>query len=597
MLAACAPTPAAEATPESTPTPEAAAEATPEPTEAAIADPDALPRNETLYFNGLQWSAPNDNNPLSSNSNNWFMAQNALSRVLVFETLYMFNQLDGKLYPLLADGDFVQEGNVFTIKIKPAARWSDGTPLTAHDVVYTFEIHRDMQTRFVSMWDYIISVEATDDHTVVITANDDPEVYNPLKIIEQFPLLFIIPEHQFSQIVDAHNGDPEAVKKDKNENVIGSGPYKPMFADHTKIVLVRDDNYWGQDPSMWGRLPAPRFLAHNIFKDNNAGTVAFQQGEVDMSQQFIAEVWKLWEQGLPISTFIDEPPYYEGASIPSAIFNLRRPGLDNVTVRRALAMAVDYNQIGTTAMSGYTLPIVPSLMNPSAFEQGLIDQDALAPLQWTGNQVDEANQLLDDAGIVDTDGDGIREIDGQNLEFTVQCPTGWTDWNAALEIVAASGQRIGLNITTFFPDAPTWTENMQTGNFDIIMNSYPGASIVNPWNRSYNTMFSDFGEMVEAERVFWNFGRFSNQRADEILEQIPKVTDRDELIALYTELNIIYLNEVPTIGLMYRPSLFYTVNESVWTGFPEKDDGSNIPPTILSDGFGIAGLFNVHLVE
>ena len=110
-------------------------------------------------------------------------------------------------------------------------------------------------------------------------------------------------------------------------------------------------------------------------------------------------------------------------------------------------------------------------------------------------------------------------------------------------------------------------------------------------------MFSDFGEMVEAERVFWNFGRFSNQRADEILEQIPKVTDRDELIALYTELNIIYLNEVPTIGLMYRPSLFYTVNESVWTGFPEKDDGSNIPPTILSDGFGIAGLFNVHLVE
>ena len=77
-----------------------------------------LPRNQTLYFNGQQWGAVNDQNPLSTSSNCWYQAQNTLSRELVWETLYMFNPLDGKLYPLLADGDYVQKGKVFTIKIK-----------------------------------------------------------------------------------------------------------------------------------------------------------------------------------------------------------------------------------------------------------------------------------------------------------------------------------------------------------------------------------------------------------------------------------------------------------------------------------------------
>jgi peptide/nickel transport system substrate-binding protein len=605
MFAACGgTTPAATPSPSASvsATPEASAEATPEATpeaseEPAVEDPNALPRDQTMYWNGLQWSAPNDYNPLSSNPNCWFMSQNDYSRVIVYETLYMFNQLDGKMYPLLADGDYVQEDNVFTIKIKKAAKWSDGTPLTANDVVYTFNIHNEMKTNRADMWKYISAVEAVDDYTVKITANNDPAVYNPLKVIEQFPKIFIMPEHQISQLVERNGGDPDKVKTDKNEDIVASGPYKPMFADNTKIVLVRDDNYWGQDASMWGKLAAPKYLAHNIFKDNNAGAVAFQQGEVDVAQQFMSEVWKMWEdQGLPVSTFIDEPPYYEGASIPTAIFNMKSHGLDRVEVRKALAMATDYNQIGTTAMSGYTLPISPSLMNPSAAEQGLINKDELKPLQWTGNQVDEANKLLDDAGIVDSDGDGIRDIDGKNISLKVECPTGWTDWNASLEIVAAAGKKIGLDITTYFPDAPTWTEDMQTGNFDIIMNSYPGASIANPWTRSYNTMYSNHGELVDADRVYWNYGRYSNEAVDKLIDQIP-TADPSELVALYTELNKIYLTDVPTIGLMYRPSLFHTVNESVWTGFPEKDDGSNIPPTILTDGYGIAGLYNVELVK
>lgn len=560
------------------------------------ADPDSLPRDETLYFNGLQWGGINDYNPLSSTSNNWWQTTGASSRTIVFETLYMYNQSNNKLYPLLADGDYVQDGQTFTIKIKEAAHWSDGEPLTANDVVYTFNIHKEMSTNNAAMWDYISTVEATDDYTVVITAN--PDNYNPLKILEQLPKLYILPEHQISQLVERNGGDPDKVKQDKNEDVIGSGPYLPMYDDETKVVVKRDDNYWGADASMWGSLPAPKYLAHNIFADNNAGTVALQQGEIDVSQQFIAEVWKLWEeQDLPITTYIDELPYYQCVSIPTAIFNVTKPGLDNATVRKAIAMATDYEKIGNTAMSGYTPAMNPSLMNPTDAEQALLDYTQLADLQWTGKQVDEANALLDEAGIVDSDNSGFRDIDGQDLAFKVECPTGWTDWNAALEMVAAAGQEIGLDITTYFPESATWTEDLQTANFDIIMNSYDGASISNPWTRTYQTLFSDSGALVDADRAYWNYGRYSNTEIDDLILQIPTITDQAELKDLYTQINKIYLTDVPCFGLMYRPSLFHTVYEGVWTGFPEQGDGSDIPPTICTDGYGIASLYKLELVN
>jgi peptide/nickel transport system substrate-binding protein len=57
------------------------------------------------------------------------------------------------------------------------------------------------------------------------------------------------------------------------------------------------------------------------------------------------------------------------------------------------------------------------------------------------------------------------------------------------------------------------------------------------------------------------------------------------------------LTDVPSFSLMYRPNLFHAVNESVWTNFPDSSDGKNIPPLVLTDGYGIAGLYNIKLAK
>ena len=238
-----------------------------------------------------------------------------------------------------------------------------------------------------------------------------------------------------------------------------------------------------------------------------------------------------------------------------------------------------------------------SLMNPTAGEQAAYDHDAVKDLQWMGKDIEGAKALLDEAGIVDTDGDGWREIDGAKISLNAVCPSGWTDWMASMEIVAAAGKDIGIEITTLFPDwgeeQLVFTDGTQT-QYDIFMWGGDAAGPTYPWQRVRNRMSSEFLGL----KGNWsgNWGQYSNPRADEIIKAIPLTSDPEALKALYTEAVQIYLTDVPSFALMYRPELFFAVNETVWTGYPEDGDGLNVPPTILLDGYGIAGLYNLELV-
>ena len=406
-------------------------------TEVPKEDASALPRDETLYFNGQQWGPVVCWNPYSSSCNNAMaIAQQDSARVTMFETPYLYDMLDGKVYPLLADGDYTWNSDMteITFKLKTAAKWSDGTPVTAEDVAYTWATHVKYNTPTgAANVDYIDTIEAVDSQTVVIKAklDDAGKAVNPLLVAAYVSTNYVIQKAWTQALEERTGGDPTALLADPAEDVAYSGPYHKYFADDTKVILVRDDDYWGQDASMWGKLPVPKYLAHTIFKDNAAGSVALAKGEVDVSQQFNSNINLLWEDyGLPISTYLPDAPYGIGASLPTAFYNLNSYGLDQIAVRKAIAIAVDYPTIIANAMTNQsaTFDQVPrSLMNPTPGEQALYDHAAVADLQWAGNDVEGAKALLDDAGIVDTDGDGWREFDGQKLSYVATCPNGWSD--------------------------------------------------------------------------------------------------------------------------------------------------------------------------
>jgi len=139
-----------------------------------------------------------------------------------------------------------------------------------------------------------------------------------------------------------------------------------------------------------------------------------------------------------------------------------------------------------------------------------------------------------------------------------------------------------------------FTKASQT-EYDIFMYSPAGAQPASPWARVRALMSSEFNGADNN----WNgnFGHWSNERADEIIKEIPLTSDPEELKALYTEATKIYLEEVPSFSLMYRPEQFHAVNETVWTGYPVAGDGLNIPPANLTDGYGVAALYYLRNVD
>jgi peptide/nickel transport system substrate-binding protein len=571
----------------------------------------ALPRAETLYFNGLQWSPVVGWNPYSDGMNNSMAINQADSaRVTMFETPYIYNMLTGEQFPLLADGPYTwnEARTTITFKIKTAARWSDGTPVTAEDVAYTWASNLLYETSAGNNFrDCIYNVTSIDDQTVLVEAklDQDGKAINPLMVAAFLSNNYVI-QKAWTQILEARTGgDPDAFKADVAEDVVWSGPYHKFSSDDTAVVYVRDDNYWGQDASMWGRLPTPKYLAHVIYPDNDTALNAFIAGEVDVSQMFIPNVQDLWlVDGLPVSTYLPDAPYDIGASLPTAFYNLASYGLDQVAVRKAIAIAIDYTAIISDAMTNQSANFeqVPrSIMNPSPYEQALYDHDAVKDLQWAGLDIDGAKALLDAAGITDTNADGWREYNGQTLHYTATCPNGWTDWQAAIEIVAAAGPAIGIDITTNYPEwgvyqtiVTNWP--LPDTGYDIFMMWSDGAGPTEPWGRVRHLISSEFAQTQNNWNGNW--GGYINPAADAIIQRIPGETDPALLKADYTDLTAIYLTDIPSFTLMYRPQSFHTVNESVWTNFPHQSDGTNpsIPPLDLIDGYSIAGLYNLKLV-
>ncbi|MBN2796943.1 MAG: ABC transporter substrate-binding protein [Clostridia bacterium] len=540
-------------------------------------------RHETLYVTGLWWGPPNNFNHLTGWS---AFPCNMNSNHLLYETLFMYNNITEALEPLLGTEYAWVDDYTVEVKLNEKAKFSDGEKVMADDVVYTFELGDKYPTAVWSgIWEEIESIEAVDDYTVRIVANKERNIH--IAIEEALAKTPIHPKHVWEVIEKDNDYDLGKITEFFNEDPIGSGPYKVYSYDDTKITVIRDDNYWGQE--LFGGLPAPKYITHLDFASNDVATVEFEKGVLDYSENYMPNVWEMKGFGDTIKTYLPDAPYYTNDTAPTIYLNVQKDGLNNAEVRRALAYSIDYGKIAETAMSGYSIPVEAGLYVNTEASRATVDMDQLKDLQWTYD-VDKANAILDSIGAVRGE-DGVRVLDGTRLgPWKVTCPGGWTEWNIALEVVAQSAKAVGIELVTDFPDWSPYFNDMTTGEFDIIMNT-PAAFITpaNPW-KAYSEVMSSVGVPPVGEAAYWNYGRYHNDRANELVELVPHASSEAELKAYYTELNQIYLQDVPAIPLMYRPVYYYTVNESVWTGFPQEQD--HLPPFFF-DGAGIRGLYNL----
>jgi peptide/nickel transport system substrate-binding protein len=534
---------------------------------------------ETMFQAGFQWNAPKTFNPMAASPDwptNWDQSQ------LIYESLLRFNVIDGSLSPGLAKELQQPDDQTFVLPLQEGTKWSDGSDLTADDVVFTFELGKTAAVRFATVWTYIDSVKATDPRTVEFKLKTKP--YNPGIVKNNLAYTSIVSKAAFGSIA------PDKIPAEPNLKPVGSGPFLLDKYDQTQIQLKRNDNYWGK--TAFG-TPAMAAIIHPIFKSNNDGDLKLESGEIDVSQQFTAQIWKMWEAGKPVSTWMKKKPYHLPGNIPLLIFNMDKKGLDNVKVRLAIAYAINYPNIATTAMSDYSAPANASLIVPTGYESKFFDQAAVDAEGWKYDKA-KAVDILENDLKAKKGSDGIYVLpDGTKLGgWKLITPAGWTDWNTACEIVAKSAQEIGIGITTEFPQPPTAIAAIQNGNFDLAMQSYTGVNPASPWSRFRDAM-DDRGVPARGKTTFWNYNRFSNPEVPALLDAAAGAKSDLEAKTALGKLDKIYRENVPVVPLMYRPFQFYEFNESNWTNFPTEEN-PYAPP--MFGGAGIGWLFKLKKI-
>ena len=142
-------------------------------------------------------------------------------------------------------------------------------------------------------------------------------------VLNYLTTIRIVPEHIWVEIEAREGG----VTQNANLDPVGSGPYRLLRFSPEQASWSATTTTWGKD--IYG-TPAPRYIVHPIFRSNDAGNLALERAQVDLSQQFIPEVWKMWEdRGLPIATWHKDEPYFIPASIPTLFINVHKGLLES----------------------------------------------------------------------------------------------------------------------------------------------------------------------------------------------------------------------------------------------------------------------------
>ena len=259
-----------------------------ESSEKNVADNSEYPRSETLYIGGFDWAPPSTFNPLDYDPN--FPIDGNVR--LMYETLVTYNQITDKLEPMLADS-FTKTDSSITVHLDEKAKWNNGTPVTVEDVIFTFHVDSILPTPRHGNWQYLSSVKADGNNNIVFNfANNNR---NPLIILNAIAETSILPKAVFEPIIaaarDGQTYNFAKVVEFKNDSMpVVSGPYNLKAFSPDKIVLERNDNYWG-NANHGGKQPAPKYIIHSLYNGNNHFNSAMTKGYLDVSSIFLPQIW------------------------------------------------------------------------------------------------------------------------------------------------------------------------------------------------------------------------------------------------------------------------------------------------------------------
>ena len=459
---------------------------------------------------------------------------------LVYDTIYEY-QLDGTYKLDVAENAEVSDdGLTWTFKIRDGINFHDGQPMTANDVAFSVNLYKN-NGDYIYLNAYTANfdtVEATDDRTVVITLTDAVPNMDYL-----LSYLYVVPQHIWET-----NAEAPASVEFENLEMIGTGPFKMAEYSQNEFVRLAANNEHFANP------PKLDEVVFQTFESDDVLVQSLRSGQVDMITEMPATAVETLQGDANIKVVTGAP---FAPDVSDIIFNQAdpencptdaggictgHPALRDRNMRLALAHATDKQKLIDVVLLGFGTPgltLIPDGL-------GHWYNDSITDYEF---DVAKANQILDDAGYADADGDGVRELpDGsQPLNFRLHWPSDSIDAPRQAELLSEMWQEVGvsLELQAVDPDALT-AECCPAFDYDIILWGWGSDPDPNPLLSVHTTDEIPNG---------YNETGYSNPEFDELHIQQSRELDPEKRREIVWQMQQIAFDDVVYIIPYYQQAV------------------------------------------
>jgi peptide/nickel transport system substrate-binding protein len=457
----------------------------------------------------------------------------------VYEPLVFIDTLENaKATPWLASGYKWSDGNkVLTFTIRKGVKWDDGTPLTAADVVFTFDMLKKYPAMDLnSIWTVLQSVTQQGDN-VVLTFKS-PAVPYFYYVADQ---VFIVPQHVWAGVKNPVNFSDSAP--------VGTGPYTVHACTGENITYTANPHYW--QPG----LPKVKTIEYPAFTSNTPANEELATGQAQLGAQFIPNIKAFYLSRNP-----DNHYWFPPIANVSMFINLDKPPLNQLAVREAMAYAVDRPRVSSIGEYGYEPPSNQAGIVTPTFSSWL-DRSLLAKYDYRYDPA-KARSILTRAGYKMGPG-GVMEKGKTKLAFTIINVGGNSDWVAAVQVIQNELAQVGIKITPENLSSTDFTPDLLYGRFQLAYDNETGGPA--PYYELRQLLYSGNTAPV-GKPATTNYERYSNPATDKLIDDYATTTSAAVQHRIVDQLEQVMLSQVPVIPMTEEVD-WYQYNTADFSGW------------------------------
>ncbi|MBA2312739.1 MAG: ABC transporter substrate-binding protein [Actinobacteria bacterium] len=469
---------------------------------------------------------------------------------LNYDSLIGYSQEDLSPVPRLAESwETSEDGKAWTFNIRQGMKWSDGEDLDANDVAYTYQrVLDEKQGCCIDYISLIDNIEVPDDYTVVMTTRKPTT-----QLLQGFP--YILPEHVWSKI-----SEKEAKTFENYPDPVTSGPFHLSEWQKGQFFTME------ANPDYYAGAPKIDAITYRVFNNEDAAVQALKAGELDFIDGLSANAFTTLQNQEGIGTHEANIPSFDEIGMNTGADDVipdsdGHPALKDPIVRQAMSHAVDKEVVADRVLRGYGTvgeTIVPPFS--AAYHYEPPEEDVYE------FDLDLANQMLEDAGYVDTDDDGVREMPGggRPLEFRYYTRSEDNGTSKTAQFVSSWFEDIGIATNVEALTDTKLTNVIFEGNYDIFhWGWFPDPDP--------DFILSIFTCSQRPPGGIWSDSFYCDEEYDQMYAEQKTVADAEERATIVKEMQKQIYEAAPYIVLYYDANLqAYSTN---WTGFKTQPAG------------------------